>query len=49
VEEPGAVMHALRHEGAGSQSGNHVGAGKPTTLSAADRAALLEVCGPPRR
>jgi ribosome-binding protein aMBF1 (putative translation factor) len=45
VEEAGAVMHALRHEGAGPRAGT----GKPTTLSAADRAALLEVCGPPRR
>ena len=45
VEEAGAVMHALRHEGAGP----HAGTGKPTELSAADRAALIEVCGPSRR
>jgi hypothetical protein len=49
VEEAGAVMHALRHEGAGPHASPHAGTGKPTELSAADRAALIEVCGPSRR
>ena len=41
VEQPGAVMHALLHEGGELQPG----ARGPLALAAADRAALAAVCG----
>jgi hypothetical protein len=41
VEQPGAVMHALLHEGGELQPGRR----GPVALAAADRAALAEVCG----
>jgi hypothetical protein len=41
VDEPGAVMHALLHEGGALQPGR----GRPIALSAADGAALNKVCG----
>ncbi len=44
VDEPGAVMHALLHEGGALQPGR----GRPVALSAADGAALGQVCGSER-
>ena len=41
VEQPGAVMHALLHEGGELQPGGR----GPLALAAADRAALAAVCG----
>lgn len=41
VDEPGAVMHAMLHEGGLLQPGR----ARPLELSAADRAALQAVCG----
>jgi len=41
VDEPGAVMHALLHEGGALQPGR----GRPVSLAAADRAALAAICG----
>jgi hypothetical protein len=41
VDEPGAIMHALLHEGGELQPGR----GRPVALAAADRAALAQVCG----
>lgn len=41
VEEPGAIMHALLHDGGELQPGRV----RPLGLAAADRAALLAVCG----
>lgn len=44
VDDPAAVMHGLLHEGGQLQPGR----ARPVALSAADRAALLEVCGQAR-
>ena len=41
VADPGAVMHALLHDGGTLQ----LGRSRPVTLGAADRKALQEVCG----
>jgi hypothetical protein len=41
VDEPGAVMHAMLHEGGLLQPGRM----RPLELSAADRAALVSLCG----
>lgn len=41
VDEPGAVMHAMLHEGGMLEPGRD----RPLELSAADRAALIAVCG----
>jgi hypothetical protein len=41
VSDPGAVMHALLHDGGELQPGRT----RPVTLGAADRAALAAVCG----
>lgn len=41
VEEPGAIMHGMVHEGGDLEPGR----GRPVELAAADRAALREVCG----
>ena len=40
VDEPGAVMHALLHEGGDLEPGR----ARPVALSAADRAALVAIC-----
>jgi hypothetical protein len=40
VADPGAVMHAMLHDGGERSSGR----ARPVTLGAADRAALAEVC-----
>jgi CxxC motif-containing protein (DUF1111 family) len=41
VDEPGAVMNALLHEGGELEPGR----GRPVALAAADRAALVALCG----
>jgi hypothetical protein len=44
VDEPGAVMNALLHEGGELEPGR----GRPVALAAADRAALVALCGDER-
>lgn len=41
VDEPGAIMHGMVHEGGELEPGR----GRPVALAAADRAALRAVCG----
>jgi hypothetical protein len=44
VDEPGAIMHGMVHEGGDFEPGR----GRPVALAAADRAALRAVCGSER-
>ena len=44
VDEPGAIMHGLVHEGGELEPGR----GRPVALSGADRAALAAICGSAR-